>query len=91
MIAAPELLRDGFAQVVWMIAPAAGAAVGAALTVGWLAQRLGVLDPVPVLVARAAAVLAVLWCSGAIWLADGAGWTREMWRALPAIGQGRGR
>lgn len=89
-VAAPELLRDGLAQVVWMVAPVAVAAVVAALVVGWLAQRLGVHDPVPVLVARAAAVLAVLWYSGAAWLAEGGAWTRELWRVLPAIGQGRG-
>lgn len=88
-MSAPELLRDGLAQAVWMVAPAAGAAVGAALVVGWLAQRLGVHDPVPVLVARAAAVLAVVWLLGAGWLAGGAAWTRELWRELPAIGRGQ--
>jgi hypothetical protein len=89
-VIAHELLRDGLAQAVWMVAPAAGAAVAAALLVGWLAQRLGVHDPVPVLVARAAAVLAVLWLCGASWMSESAGWTRELWQALPAIGQGRG-
>lgn len=89
-MSAPELLRDGLAQAVWMVAPAAAAAVLAALLVGWLAQRLGVHDPAPVLVARALAVGAVLWLCGAGWLAEGTGWTRELWQELPAIGRGRG-
>lgn len=87
-IVGPELVRDGLAEAVWMVAPAAGAAVGAALVVGWLAHRVGIHDVVPVLAARTAAVVAVLWWSGAGWLAAGATWTRSLWSVLPAIGRG---
>lgn len=85
-----EALREGFAQAVWLVAPAAGAAAAAALAVGWCCHRLGVADPAPVLLARAAAVLALLWWGGGAWLAHGAAWTRELWSQLPAIGQGQG-
>lgn len=87
-VAAPELLQEGFAAALWLVAPAAGAAALAAVVFGWLMHRLGVHDPAPVLAARAAAVLAVLWLSGADWLAAGAAWTRELWSVLPAIGRG---
>lgn len=85
-----ELLREGAALVIGMLAPAAGAAVLAALVVGWLMQRLGVADPTPVLVARAAAVVAVLAWFASRWLSEGAAWTRGLWSALPAIGRGTG-
>lgn len=83
-----EALQAGFAAALWTVAPAAGAAVLAAFVVGWLAQKLGIHDAVPVLVARTAAVVAVLWWSGAGWFAAGAAWTRELWAVLPAIGRG---
>jgi hypothetical protein len=84
-----EAMRDGLAQAAWLIAPAAGAAAGAALVVGWLCHRLGVTDPAPVLLARATAVLAVVWWLGAQWLSEGAGMTRGLWALLPEIGRGR--
>lgn len=90
MSAASEALGEGFAHLVGLLAPAAGAAAGAALVVGWCCHRLGVHDPAPALLARAAAVLAVLWWWGAGWLADGAVWTRALWSLLPAIGRGQG-
>lgn len=83
-----EVLQEGFSAALWMVAPAAGAAVLAALLVGWLAHKFGVHDAVPVLAARATAVVAVLWWSGAGWFAAGAAWTRALWAALPAIGRG---
>lgn len=88
-IAATEALREGLAQIVWLVAPAAGCAAGAAFVIGWICQRLGVHDPAPVLLARSAAVLAALWWWGGLWLAEGTEWTRALWTLLPAIGQGR--
>lgn len=87
---ATEVLGEGAALLLGMLAPAAGAAAGAALVVGWLTHRFGVGDPAPVLVARAAAVVAVLAWFAARWLAEGAAWTRGLWSALPAIGRGTG-
>lgn len=87
-VAAAEALRDGFAQVVWLVAPAAGAAAGAALVVGWSCHRLGVQDPTPVLLARASVVLAIVWWWSARWFAGGATWTRGLWSLLPEIGRG---
>ncbi len=87
-VAGTEVLRDGLVEAVWMVLPAAGAAVAAALVIGWLAHRFGVHDATPVLAARTAAVTAVLWWSGASWLATGTAWTRALWSALPAIGRG---
>jgi hypothetical protein len=83
-----EAIGDGLVHAAWMIAPAAGAAAGAALAIGWLCHRLGVSDPAPVLLARAAAVLAVVWWFGPQWLAGTAAYTRGLWALLPAIGRG---
>lgn len=88
MTVAIDALRDGLVQAAWLVAPAAGAAAGAALAIGWLCHRLGVHDPAPLLLARAAAVLAVVWWFGARWLSEGAGYTRGLWALLPQIGRG---
>lgn len=80
-----QMLRLAVAQVL----PVALAAAGAALLVGLLAQRFGLNDPTLVLLARAAAVLAMLAVGGQGWLADTAGWTGELWSQIAAIGQGR--
>ncbi|MDC0668946.1 hypothetical protein [Nannocystis radixulma] len=87
MTVAHEALSHGLAQAAWLVAPAAGAAAGAALVVGWLCHRLGVTDPAPVLLARTTAVLAVVWWLGAHWLSEGAGYTRGLWALLPEIGR----
>ncbi|MDC0721866.1 hypothetical protein [Nannocystis bainbridge] len=89
MTPALDAMRDGLVQTAWLLAPAAGAAAGAALVIGWLCHRLGVTDPAPVLLARATAVLAVVWWFGAGWLADGTTYTRGLWALLPEIGRGR--
>ncbi|PCC69992.1 hypothetical protein SAMN02745121_07232 [Nannocystis exedens] len=86
--AALAALGEGLIHAAWLVAPAAGAAGGAALAIGWLCHRLGVTDPAPVLLARATAVLAVVWWFGAAWLSEGAGYTRGLWALLPAIGRG---
>ena len=52
-------------------------------------EQVGVTDPAPVLLARAIAVLAVVWWLGAGWLSEGAGMTRGLWALLPEIGRGR--
>ncbi len=80
-----QALRLAVAQVL----PVALAAGGAALLTGMVAQRLGVQDPTLVLLARTAAVLAVLAVGGPGWLADTALWTGELWSQFAAIGQGR--
>lgn len=90
MTVAAEALSAGLEHAVWLIAPVAGSAAAAALLVGWLCHRLGVHDPAPVLVARSAAALAVVWWFGGQWLADGAGWTRALWQHLAEIGRGLG-
>ncbi|WAS93034.1 hypothetical protein [Nannocystis punicea] len=89
MTVALEAIREGLAQTAWLVAPAAGAAAGAALGIGWLCHRLGVTDPAPVLLARATAVLAVVWWFGARWLSAGAEYTRGLWALLPEIGRGQ--
>ena len=66
------------------------AAAGAALLAGLLAHRFGLHDPTLVLLARAAAVLAVLAAGGAPWLAETATWTAGLWAQIAAVGQGRG-
>lgn len=83
-----ELVQEGLVRALWLVAPVAGAAAGAALVVGWLAHRLGVADPVPVLVARAAVVLALVGWFGPGAFAELAAWTRALWSELPAIGRG---
>lgn len=79
-----QALRLAVAQVL----PVALAAGGAALVVGLVAQRLGLHDPTLLLVARAAAVLAMLAAGGPGWLADTALWTGELWAQIAVIGQG---
>jgi len=79
-----QVLRLAVAQVL----PVALAAGGAALLVGLIAQRFGLHDPTLVLLARAAAVLAMLAVGGPGWLADTAAWTGELWTQIAAVGQG---
>jgi flagellar biosynthesis protein FliQ len=80
-----QALRLAVAQVL----PVALAAAGAALLVGLIAQRLGLHDPTLVLLARAAAVLAMIAVGGQGWLTDTAVWTSELWSQIATIGQGR--
>ncbi len=80
-----QMLRLAVAQVL----PVALAAGGAALLVGLLAHRFGLHDPLLVLLARAAAVLAMLALGGAAWLAETTAWTGELWSQIAAVGQGR--
>lgn len=79
-----QALRLAVAQVL----PVALAAGGAALLVGLIAQRFGLHDPTLVLLARAAAVLAMLAVGGPAWLAETATWTRELWTQIAVVGQG---
>lgn len=79
-----QVLRLGFMQVL----PVALAAGGAALLVGWLAFRFGVQDPVPVLVARAAAALAMVSAGASAWFAETAAWTGELWARIAEVGRG---
>jgi flagellar biosynthesis protein FliQ len=80
-----QTLRLAVAQVL----PVALAAGGAALLVGLIAQRFGLNDPTLVLLARAAAVLAMIAIGGQGWLTDTAAWTGELWSQIATIGQGR--
>jgi flagellar biosynthesis protein FliQ len=80
-----QALRLAVAQVL----PVALAAGGAALLVGLIAQRFGLQDPTLVLLARAAAVLAMIAVGGQGWLVDTAAWTTELWTQIAAVGQGR--
>lgn len=80
-----QALRLAVAQVL----PVALVAAGAALLVGLIAQRLGLHDPTLVLLARAAAVLAMIAVGGQGWLTDTAAWTSELWSQIATIGQGR--
>jgi flagellar biosynthesis protein FliQ len=79
-----QALRLAVAQVL----PVALAAGGAALLVGLVAQRFGLHDPTLVLLARAAAVLAMLAAGGPGWLVDTAAWTGELWTQIAVVGQG---
>lgn len=79
-----QALRLAVAQVL----PVALAAGGAALLIGLIAQRFGLHDPTLVLLARAAAVLAMIAVGGPGWLADTATWTGELWTQIAAVGQG---
>lgn len=79
-----QALRLAVAQVL----PVALAAAGAALLVGLLAHRFGLNDPTLVLLARAAAVLAMIAVGGQGWLADTAAWTGELWQQIAAVGRG---
>ena len=80
-----QTLRLAVAQVL----PLALATGGAAVVAGVVAHRLGVHDPTFVLLARAAAVLALLAMGGPAWLAETALWTGQLWSQIAAVGQGR--
>lgn len=82
-----ELLEQTLRLVVAALIPFALAAGGAALVVGLLAHRFGLHDTVLVLLARAGAVLAVLWFGGA-WFLEMTGWSGELWSRIGEIGQG---
>jgi len=83
------LIEQALRLAVVQVLPVALAAGGAALVMGLVAPRLGLHDPILVLIARAAAVLAVLAMGGAGWLADTTTWTAELWTQIAAVGQGR--
>lgn len=84
-----ELLAQTLRLVVAQVLPVALAAGGAALLAGIVAHRLGLQDPTFVLLARAAAVLALLAMGGAGWFAETTLWTGELWSQIAAVGQGR--
>lgn len=84
-----ELLEYTLRLAVAQVLPLALAAVGAAVVTGVIAHRLGLHDPTLVLLARAAAVLALLAVGGPAWLAETALWTGELWSQIAAVGQGR--
>lgn len=83
------LIEQALRLAVVQVLPVALAAGGAALVMGLVAGRLGLHDPILVLIARAAAVLAVLAMGGAGWLSDTTTWTAELWSQIAAVGQGR--
>ncbi len=84
-----ELLETMLRMVVAQLLPVALAAGGAALVAGIVAQRFGVHDPTVVLLARTAAVLALLAAGGPAWLAETTQWTTTLWAEIAAVGQGR--
>jgi len=84
-----ELLEYTLRLAVAQVLPLALAAVGAAVVTGVIAHRLGLHDPTLVLLARAAAVLALLAAGGPAWLAATTLWTGELWSQIAAVGQGR--
>ena len=86
----PALLEQTLRLAVVQVLPVTLAAAGAALLAGLIAHRFGLHDPTLVLLARAAAVLAVLAAGGAAWLAETATWTAGLWAQIAAVGQGRG-
>lgn len=82
-----ELLEQALRIAVAEVLPFALAAGGAALLVGLLAHRFGLVDPTIVLIARAAAVLAVVvW--GSEGLAELTAWTGGLWGQIGEIGRG---
>ncbi len=82
-----DLVRDDLFALLWLSLPLVGAAVGAALSVGWLAARFGLgHDPVPVMVARWAAVGAVLWFMGEPMVGQLQEWTQLRWQQLEHVG-----
>lgn len=81
-----ELLEQALRIAVAEVLPFALAAGGAALLVGLVAHRFGLVDPTIVLIARAAAVLAVVvW--GSEGLAELTAWTGGLWSQIGEIGQ----
>lgn len=89
-LAGGEALREGAGQLVEVLGPVVAAAVLLTLLVGWLMHKVGVVDPTPGLVVRAAVVAAAVAWAGERWLAEGAAWTRGWWSTLPALGRGSG-
>jgi flagellar biosynthesis protein FliQ len=83
-----DLVRDGLIGAVVWIVPLALAAVGAALAVGALLQRLGVAEPSVVLVARAVAVLAALALTSSTLATRAAELGRVSFSQLVPIGRG---
>jgi hypothetical protein len=75
--------------VVAQVLPVALAAGGAALLIGLIAQRFGLHDPTLVLLARVAAVLAMIAVGGQGWFTDTAAWTGELWTGIAAVGRGQ--
>lgn len=81
-----ELLAQALHIAVAEVLPFALAAGGAALLVGLVAHRFGLVDPTVVLIARAAAVLAVVAYGG--WFAELTAWSGGLWAQIGEIGQG---
>ena len=84
-----DLIEQALRLAVAQVLPLALAAAGAAVLAGIVAHRLGLNDPTLVLLARAAAVLALLAAGGPAWLAETTLWTGELWSQIGAVGQGR--
>jgi hypothetical protein len=83
-----EVLEQALRLAVAQVLPVALAAGGVALLVGVLAHRFGLHDPTVVLLARAAAVLAMLAAGWAGWFTDTVAWSGGLWAQIGGIGQG---
>ena len=83
------LLEQTLRLAVSQVLPIALATGAAAMVAGVVAHRVGLHDPTFVLLARAAAVLALLAMGGPAWLAETALWTGQLWSQIAAVGQGR--
>lgn len=82
-----DLVRSDLLTLVWWSLPLVVGAAGAAVGVGWLAARLGLAnDPVPVMVARWAAVFGVVWVFGGVIVEELTTITREHWEGLADVG-----
>lgn len=81
------LLEQALRVAIAGVLPFALAAGGAALLVGLVAHRLGLVDPTVVLIARAAAVLAVVAFGGG-WLGELTAWSGELWAQIGEVGRG---
>lgn len=83
-----ELVEQALRLAVTQLWPVALAVGAAALLVGVAANRLGLVDPSVVLIARAAAVLAMLAAGGAAWFVETTAWTEGLWSQIGEIGRG---
>ncbi len=90
IFAGGEAFREGAVLLVEVLGPVVAAAAVLTLLVGWVMHKVGVVDPTPGLVVRAAVVVAAVAWAGERWFAEGAAWTRGWWSTLPALGRGSG-